>query len=662
MTRRSVPSRAAALALGIVTGAAVAASGPAGPGFPVFAGATALGAACDAGLGEIAELVGRLEKRPADARWLAAWDDLNAAIEDRSGPVSFLENVHPDPAVRDAAQACSQRWSELGSSLAQNEVLHRALLRIRPRDRVERSFAAYAREGFEDAGVSLPPPARERAKRITDRIAELGRQFDARIRDASIKLPFTVDELAGVPEPVWKDKPRDAEGRVLLGIDSPTLGPVMQRADRPSTRERMLRAKVTEGGDENLAVLSELVRLRQEYARLFGMKTFADFQMRRRMIGSTAKAEAFLDEVRGAVTARELRDQAELREAKARHLGTPLAETRLERWDLPYYSERLRRERYDVDQEAFRAYFPPEESLRFVMKIAERMLGVRYAPLPATLWHPDARAFVATEVRTGKPLATLYVDLYPREGKYGHAAVWPIRSSATRVGRLPQAALVANLDRKGLTLGELETLLHEMGHALHNNLSATRYTQQSDSYVQWDFGEAPSQMLEDWVYDKKVLRLFAEVCPACRPVPDAMIDQARIARDFGKGSRVAFQLLLASYDLALYTRESPDPMALWNEMEAATPLGAFPGTRFPAGFAHIASGGYPAGYHGYLWSLAVALDLRTAFGADRLDPVVGERYRRSVLAQGRERPPGELVRDVLGRETNARAFFEDLAR
>ena len=140
-----------------------------------------------------------------------------------------------------------------------------------------------------------------------------------------------------------------------------------------------------------------------------------------------------------------------------------------------------------------------------------------------------------------------------------------------------------NIDRKGLTLDELETLLHEMGHALHNNLSATRYAQQASANVQWDFVEAPSQMLEDWVYDKKVLKLFAEVCPACRPVPDEMIDKARVARDFGKGMRTARQLLFASYDQALYTADAPDPMALWRQMEGATPLGYVAGTQFPAG-------------------------------------------------------------------------------
>ena len=198
-----------------------------------------------------------------------------------------------------------------------------------------------------------------------------------------------------------------------------------------------------------------------------------------------------------------------------------------------------------------------------------------------------------------------------------------------------------------------------MGHAFHNELSATRYALQAGTSVQRDFVEAPSQMLEDWVYDKRVLKLFAEVCPTCKPVPDEMIDKARVARDYAKGLQFARQHLFAAYDLALYAADAPEPMALWSKMEGATPLGTVPGTMFPAGFSHIA-GGYAAGYYGYLWSLVVALDLRTAFAADRLDPMVGARYRQDVLAQGRQRPPRELVRNFLGRETDAKAFFDDL--
>jgi thimet oligopeptidase len=212
-----------------------------------------------------------------------------------------------------------------------------------------------------------------------------------------------------------------------------------------------------------------------------------------------------------------------------------------------------------------------------------------------------------------------------------------------------------------LTLGELETLLHETGHALHNNLSATRYSANGGTSVQRDFVEAPSQMLEDWVYDKHVLKLFAKVCPSCKPVPDEMIDKALIARDYGKGLREARQHFYASFDLALHGADAPDPMALWARMEAATPLGHVAGTKGPAAFTHLA-GGYAAGYYGYLWSLVVALDMRTAFAADRLDPTVGMRYRQRVIGQGGQRPPRDLVHDFLGRDTNSNAFFEWLRK
>jgi Zn-dependent oligopeptidase len=650
-----------ALVVGLVGGAVAAAPSLSGPAFPRFESASALTSACDAALAEGGRRVKTFETHAPDSRWLAGWDDLNAWIEDVSGPVSLLENVHPDKAMRDAAQACTQRWAEFASTLGQNEPLYRALTRVKPRDAIEREFVKFAREGFEDSGVSLAPADRASAKQLNDRISDLDKQFEARIRDANVKVPVAVADLAGVPEDAWKSKPRDDAGRVLLGLDYPTLVPVLERAENASTRELLWRAKQNEGGDANLALLGELARLRRDYARLFGMKNFADFQLRRRMVENSATAGRFLDEVQAAVRAREVRDIEELRDAKARHLGTPLAATKIERWDVGFYTERLRRERYSVDQEAFRPYFPPAESLAFVMRTAERILGIRYTPVPATLWHEDVRAFAVSDAKSGKALATLYVDLYPRQGKFNHAAVWPLRSAATRNQRVPQAALVVNLDRKGLTLNELETLLHEMGHALHNNLSATRYAQQASAYVQWDFVEAPSQMLEDWVYDKKVLKLFADVCPSCRPVPDEMIDKARVARDFGKGMRTARQLLFASYDQALYIADAPDPMALWRQMEGATPLGYVEGTQFPAGFAHIA-GGYAAGYYGYMWSLVVAHDLRTAFRDDRLDPVVGARYRRTVLAQGRQLPPRELVKEFLGRDTNAKAFFDDLER
>ncbi|HEX6705515.1 MAG TPA: M3 family metallopeptidase [Albitalea sp.] len=657
---RPLPCLALALLLASATGAIAAPALP-GPAFPHYADAAAIKADCDRQLALAGTRLRALERRPADARWLGASDELSAFLDDASGPVYLVMNVHPDKSVRDAAQACVMRWQDFTSTMGLNEKLYRAALKVKPADAVDREFMKSAIEGFEDAGVGLPADKRPRAKEINDRITDLGQQFNRNVRDDTTKVPFSVEELAGVPESVWKNAPRDAEGHVLLALDYPVYFPVMERAEKASTRERMWRARSGLGGDANLKLLGEIAQLRREYARLFGFSSYADFILRRRMAENTANAQRFLDEVKAVLTERELRDIAELREAKSRHLGSPLDATRIDRWDVSFYTERVRRERYTVDQEAFRPYFPPQESLQFVMKVAEQMMGIRYARVPAKAWHDDVQAYAVSDAKTGKPLASLYVDMYPREGKYKHAAVFSYRNGSTRLNRVPQAALVVNMDRKGLSLDELETLLHEFGHALHNNLSATRHSSQAGTSVLRDFVEAPSQMLEDWVYDKKVLKLFAQVCPACKQVPDEMIDKALVARDYGKGIKEGRQHFYANFDLALHSADAPEPMALWARMEGATPLGHVEGTKGPAAFSHVA-GGYAAGYYGYLWSKVVALDLRTAFNGDRLDPVVGMRYRQKVIGQGSQHPPKELVRDFLGRETNSKAFFEWLRR
>jgi thimet oligopeptidase len=632
-----------------------------GPAFPNYGSAQQVQADCDKGLAGAQQRVSALEQHAPDGTWLRASDELNAYMEDAANPIDFLSNVHPDKAVRDAAQACALRWSEFQSTLGQNERLYRAATQVKPADDIDREFLRITLEGFEDSGVSLPADKRARAKAISDRITDLAQQFSKNVRDDNTQVPFTEAELRGVPESVWKNAKRDADGRVLLSLAYPNYFPVMQTAEAPEARERMWRAKTLEGGDGNLKLLSEITQLRREYAQLFGQASYDDFMLRRRMAESTAKVQAFLDEVKAAVSQAEVREIGELREAKARHLGQPVEGVQISRWDVAFYTERVRKERYTVNQEAFRAYFPPQQSLLFALRLVEKAMGVRYTRVPTKLWHEDVQAYAVSDAASGKALATLLVDLYPREGKFNHAAVWSYRNGSTLLQRPPQAALVVNFDRKGLTLQELETLLHELGHAVHNNLSATRYSSQAGTSVKRDFVEAPSQMLEDWVYDPKVMKTFAEVCRTCKPVPEELLVKAKAAKDYGKGMQFARQHLYGSYDIALHAADAPEPMALWTRMEGATPLGHVNGTKFPAGFGHVA-GGYAAGYYGYLWSLVVAMDLRTAFEQNKLDPAVGQRYRRIVLGNGGQRPPQQLVREFLGRETNSKAFYDYLAK
>lgn len=651
------------LAGGLLGGLAcgVSAAQWSGPAFPDFRSAAQVRKACDDGLGGARARLLVLEKQAPDAAWLPAYDDFNGWVEDVYGPVAFVSHVHPLRSVRDAAEACEVRWQAFFSSLGLNRKLFQAAKQVVPADEIDRQALRSIIENAEDAGVLLSAARQREARRLSDQISALSQAFDKRIVDNQTRLAFLPKELAGVPAGVLQAAPRDARGRVLLGLDYPTYFPVLERAENPRTRERLWRAKTNEGGVANMRLLRQITALRLRYAQLFGQRSYADFVLRRRMARSVERAGQFLLEVKGAVTRSEQRELDELRDAKARHLAVPAAQVRLQRWDQAFYTERLRQERLQVDDEAFRPHFPPQESLRFVMRVAERMFGIRYTPVPARLWHADVQAYAVSDAASGKPLASLVVDLYPREGKYGHAAVWAYRSGSTRNGRLPQAALVVNVARKGLTLQELDTLLHEFGHSLHSNLSRTRYTLQAGTSTQLDFVEAPSQMLEDWVFDPQVLRLFQEVCPSCPAVPDALLAKARAARDLDKGSNTARQHLYATYDLALNGPAAPDPAALWARMEGATPLGHVRGTLFPSGFSHLVSD-YAAGYYAYLWSLVLAMDLRTAFAADRLDPAVGQRYREKLLSQGGQQPPEQLLREFLGREPSSAAFFDDLAR
>jgi thimet oligopeptidase len=628
--------------------------------FPRYDSAAQVRAECDRMLAELKQRERAIEVLPEGADLLGAIDAQMQRIEDTLGPLWLLPAVHPVKAVRDAADACDLAFQGFSSAFLQNARIHARLKNAPVADDIDRRLRRDQLDAFEDSGVALPAAAQQRVRRINRELTRLAQDFDRRIRESRDSVAFTADELEGVPADVWKNARRDARGRYVLGLDAPIAEPVLQRAVREATRERLWRATMRQGGEANLKTLATLAALRREYAKLFGFDSYADFALRRRMVKSEAQASAFLAEVGQAVVQRERADLALLRADKARANGAALEATTLRRWDVPYFSERLRSQRYAVDEEAFRPYFPPQRSLEFVFTLAQRLFGVRFEPVPQALWHDQARAYAARD-QDGTLLGTLFVDLFPRPDKYNHAAVWSFRNVSTRSGRLPAAALVVNFNDQGLTLAELETLLHEFGHALHALLSTTRYALNGGTNVQLDFAEAPSQMLEDWVYDPAVLALFQQVCGDCPAVPREMIERAERARHFAKGIATTRQLIFANYDLALHGRRVEDPMRLWARMERATPLGHATGTLFPAGFSHVASG-YSAGYYAYMWSMVVAEDLRMPFAADRLDAATGRRYRDSVLANGGQVAPDELVQRFLGRPGNREAFYRSLNR
>ena len=393
--------------------------------FPRFDHGPQVASTCTTGLEGAMLRLKELEKRKPGADWLKGWEALYDWQEDQSGALIFLQNVHPNPEVRLESEKCEQRWSAFQTALGMNELVFQGARQTAAllKDPVDKRAAQRALEGFEDAGVGLSRDKQARAKAIAEKLAALGQQFNQNINGAHVRVAFTEAELKGVPESLWKDQPRDAEGRIALPIDGPAYTTVMQTADDAGARERLWRAKTNEGGPDNLKVLAQIEQLRLEQARLFGLASYDDFVLRRRMVESGAQATKFLDEVRAAAADEDRRNVIELRQAKARHLGKTLAETTLQRWDTMYYAERIERERIGLDNKTLQPYFPPQESLRFVMRVAEKMFGIRYDKVDnANVWAPDVQAWAVTDVAGNKKIATLFVDPYPRDGKYGHAA------------------------------------------------------------------------------------------------------------------------------------------------------------------------------------------------------------------------------------------------
>ena len=589
---------------------------------------------------------------------LGAWNRMQIDIEDIAGPASLLANVHPDKAVRDAAEPCLSKLTTFNTELLQNEKVYALVKAASPALAHAKKLRKDLLEGFEDGGVALPPDKRARAKEIFDKLEEMRQAFDRNIRDDPTTVTFTPAQMAGLPESYLAGKKKDAQGNYVLKLDSPSYVPFLMNAKSEAARERYFRAKNQEGGAKNLQILEDMFRLRQELAGLYGLPNFAEYVVRRKMVRTPATVNKFLADVKGAVTELEKKEIEELRAEKAKDLGSALADTKLRRWDTSFYQERVRKARYAIDQEELRKYFPTDRAIAFTLRVSERIYGIRIKETPAPAWHPEVRHFDLYDAATNKYLSSFYFDLYPREGKYTHAAAWAVRGASKLVGRTPVSVLVTNLDRKGLDHREMETLLHEFGHVLHGVLSTADYNPHAGTATVQDFVEAPSQMFEEWVRREQPLALMKQVCPECPQLSRDQIERLDAARKYGQGIRYARQWQYASFDMELSQKPQP-PLEAWKKIEADSPLGHVEGTLFPAQFAHLAQQ-YAAGYYGYMWSEVLALDMLSAYKGNLLDPKVGARYREIVLAPGAQEEAMDLVRRFLGREPSSEAFFAEI--
>ncbi|MBL9214440.1 MAG: Zn-dependent oligopeptidase [Opitutaceae bacterium] len=627
----------------------------------------------------LAALAARDGAKGAFADTFAEYDAVVSRVTTWLNQVGLLTEAHPDAAVRDAGRAAEARLEGWGIALEYRDDLRRVLQAYadtRPAlDATQQRLVEHTLRDYRRAGLTLPPAERSRVEQLRKQHAELVQQFSLNINQARAPLDFTAEELAGVPA-TFRESPgvRQPDGRYrVLANVTWQMSAVMESADDPETRRRLLVARQRLAREKNVPVLAKLVVLRAEIARRLGYATWADYRTETRMAGSAAAALKFEEDLVAGLQPKFDAELETLRLMKAEHTGQPAA--RIEPWDVAYYTNRLLQQRYAVDTESLRVYFPYQAVLEGMLAVYERIFGLKYTRVePPYAWAPGVMLYVMADAATGAPMGAFYLDMFPREGKYNHFAHF--RQNTGRVlsgGRyeLPVSVLLCNFpppspDRPSLLKhAEVETLFHEFGHVMHNLLGRARYQSQTYSGVPRDFVEAPSQMLENWVWDQAVLDTFAaDYRDPSRRIPAETIAAMVRAREAVEGYATRRQLSLGLMDLALHTLSADeawtaDVVALTNAVGARVAIAPPEDTAFVAYFGHLAE--YDAGYYGYQWAKVLALDMASIFRAAPggfLDAQVGRRLRDEIYAVGNTRDVGVSVEKFLGRPRSQDAYLE----
>jgi len=640
-------------------------------GSPATAGQIA--ARCDAFIAEITRRQSALEAEtgPATAaRTLQRYDDVNNLLMSAAGEFSLYREVSADQPRRDAASACEVRIASANTRVNLSRPIYDRLKAI-PQARLDAATKLYLTRtlgGFERAGVALPPEQRARAQALQDRIAEAGTAFDRAIANGRKTVLADPAELEGLPADYIAAHKPGPDGKVVISTDYPDLFPAMAYAKSESLRRRLYEANMTRAFPENDANLTTMLDARQELATLLGRKDYATLVLEDKMLNSPAKVEGLLTEMAAAARPAAERDYA--RKLALYRIDHPGA-TAFTPWDNAWLSQQVQKRDYAYDRQEARQYFAYDRVRDGILRLTEDLFGVSIRPWQTATWDPMVETYRVYEARgaaKGRLIGAFYFDSHPRPGKYNHANMINLRQGVA--GRsIPVGALVMNLPAGGhatglMEHGDVETFLHEFGHMLHHIFGgqSARWAGLSGVATEWDFVEAPSQMLEEWVYDYDTLARFA-VDKDGKTIPRALVEKMNRARYFDLGMGDMRQIALSNISLRLHQSAAPADLGARTRELAARydllPLPAF--AQQQDSFGHL--NGYSAVYYTYRWSKVIADDMFTRFARAGLrDPATAADYRRKVLEPGGGKPAAELVADFLGRPISLAAYKAEMAR
>jgi thimet oligopeptidase len=615
------------------------------------------------GLDEARRLVESLRTAPP-ADTLAAlrqWDEVTLQLSNVGAVAGLLSQVHPLLAVRTCSEQAEIEVDRLVTELRQDRGLYDVFAALDPTglDAPAARLLQKTLDDFRRAGVDREEATRDRLTVINERLTELNQEFSRNIRDDVRTVRVTPDRLAGLPEDWLAAHPAGDDGLVAVTTDYPDAVPVRMFAHDAGVRRELTVAFLDRGWPQNNDLLHEMFALRHELAGLVGFDDWAEYDADVKMIKRGSAIPEFIDRIADAAAEPARRDLDVLLERYRRDVPEATA---IDSADASYYEELVRKEQLQVDAQLVRTYFDFAKVRAGLLEVTGRLFGVRYETVPdATVWAPDVTAYDVLPADGGDRIGRIYLDLHPREGKYKHAAQFTLADGVD--GRqLSEGVLVCNFARGLMEHDHVVTLFHEFGHLVHHVLGGrAEWTRFSGVATEWDFVEAPSQMLEEWAWDPEILRSFATNADG-EPIPAELVDRMRAADDFGKGVRARTQMFYAAMSYWFHVERPADLTTRMREIQAAyAPFPWIEGTHLFASFGHL--GGYSSAYYTYMWSLVIAKDLFSAFDPDHLfDPEVAGRYRDRVLAPGGSKDAADLVEDFLGRPYTFDAYAAWLAR
>jgi thimet oligopeptidase len=592
---------------------------------------------------------------------LAPFDEATDELDSASYEAQLVQATHPQAAVRDAAQAMVQKVSAAQTALSLNQPVYRALaaLDVSRADPATRYYVQRQLLEFRLSGVDRSDATRSQIRALNDELTALGSRFQRNLADDVPKITARPSELDGLPADFIARHAPAADGTITLSTEPPDVFPVMKFSSDAGLRRRMYLAYTSRAYPKNEEVLAELLDKRSELAALLKFANWADLNAADKMVQNARAISEFIDQLDAASKATAGREyQMMLTQARQQNPGLQVISAS----DASYWQERVRRANFDFDSQSARPYFPYDRVQQGILDIASRLFKVSIRPVrDAVAWDPSVTTW---DVFDGKRrLGRFFLDMHPRAGKDKWFSMYPVRDGK-RGRHLPEAALICNFpggkpgDPGLMEYGDVVTFFHEFGHLVHWIFEGQQRWAGTAGMMENDFVEAPSQMLEEWMHDPKVLATFARHYQTNQPIPEEMVRRMNRADAFGHGLWMRRQLSYTALSLLLHekpvTRDDLERTyyATWKRYVPFEPI---EGDHMVASFRHLV--GYSSGYYTYLWDKVIAEDFFRQFNAN--DLLAGDtplRYRKTVLEKTGTMPANEIVKNFLGRPQSVDAL------